>query len=486
MCAIFLQEQYLYLTLFSFGVLMILNIYNMYYIKNNVASRDARKQEKLSQKKVKKMIEDYKKKEKRRAAYAKAMEKYQRKKKHVESAGGGKGAYKPIDGDADNVDGDLAEGGAVDPYFLKVAVAHKRVNLRNTRNKVYDLDELSDPGSSISQRELEEMHKEIDEMDRWSEESFSSDDDDDDSDSDNQYEGGKKTGALVLPSERFLEENGLIKKGSDAKPEYYQEKDIEDRGFNKWVDAYDRTAVAIQWISLFVTFKVYRMTYSYFMGRKQFLVLYQKKKFKKHTICVTLISQFLVELPLIICGVVGVASLPIGEQLILTCIDTLAISLFLIVIEFVEIARLDKIMKTANTRGHKAKKSAAACEDSDEDGLLTDSDENEDDYPDWRLMIKNVEGNQELFATTATQLKLNELSRLYDPRVARSCVEFNTGTDKEEDPREVRSFPTSPRAYLEFEAPNFGNYGDAFDNCYAESKGPLAKDALKTYSEMGT
>ena len=96
------------------------------------------------------------------------------------------------------------------------------------------------------------------------------------------------------------------------------------------------------------------------------------------------------------------ASLPIGEQLILTCIDTLAISLFLIVIEFVEIARLDKIMKTANTRGHKAKKSAAACEDSDEDGLLTDSDENEDDYPDWRLMIKNVEGNQELFATTAT------------------------------------------------------------------------------------
>jgi hypothetical protein len=215
-------------------------------------------------------------------------------------------------------------------------------------------------------------------------------------------------------------------------------------------------------------------------------VLYQKKKFKKHTIAVTLLSQFLVELPLIICGVVGVASLPLGEQLILTCLDTLAISLFLIVIEFVEIARLDKIMKTANTRGHKAKKSAAACEDSDEDGLLTDSDENEDDYPDWRLMIKNVEGNQELFATTATQLKLNELSRLYDPRVARSCVEFNTGTDKEEDPREVRSFPTSPRAYLEFEAPNFGNYGDAFDNCYAESKGPLAKDALKTYSEMGT
>ena len=383
-------------------MLVILNIYNLYYIKTNVASKDARKQERLSQKKVKKLIEDYKKREKRRAAYAKAMDKYKRKKEHLERVGG-KGAYKPIDGDADQVD-NMEEGGAVDPYFLKVAVAHKRVNMRNKRNKVYDLDELSDPGSSISQRELEEMHKEIDEMERWSDQSFSSDDDDeDDSDDDNQYEGGKKgTGALVLPSEQFLEENGLIKKGSDEKPEYYQEKDIEDKGFNKWADAYDRTAVAIQWISLFITFKVYRMTYSYFMGRKQFLVLYQKKKFKKHTIAVTLLSQFLVELPLIICGVVGVASLPIGEQLILTCIDTLAISLFLIVLEFVEIARLDKIMKTANTRGHKAKKSAAACEDSDDDAMLSDSDENDDDYPDWRLMIRNVEGNQELFSTTAT------------------------------------------------------------------------------------
>lgn len=167
-------------------------------------------------------------------------------------------------------------------------------------------------------------------------------------------------------------------------------------------------------------------------------------------------------------------------------IDTLAICIFLIVLEFIELAQLDKIMKTANTRGHKAKKSAAACEDSDDDELLSDSDGQDDDYPDWRLMLKNVEGNADLFKTTTTQLKLNELAQLYDPRVARSCIDFNTGTEKEEDPREVRSFPTSPRAYLEFEAPNFGNYGNAFDNCYAESKGPLAKDALKTYSEMGT
>lgn len=48
MCAIFRQPRYLAFTLVAFGVLCLLNIYNMYYIKTNVASRDARKQERLS------------------------------------------------------------------------------------------------------------------------------------------------------------------------------------------------------------------------------------------------------------------------------------------------------------------------------------------------------------------------------------------------------------------------------------------------------
>jgi hypothetical protein len=48
MCTIFRQPRYLGFTLFAFGVLVVLNIYNLYYIKTNVASRDARKQEKLS------------------------------------------------------------------------------------------------------------------------------------------------------------------------------------------------------------------------------------------------------------------------------------------------------------------------------------------------------------------------------------------------------------------------------------------------------
>jgi uncharacterized membrane protein len=106
MCAIFEQPRYLALTLLAFGVLVVLNIYNMYYIKTNVSSRDARKQEKLSQKKVQVLRDKFKHSEKRRAAYDKVLEKYQRQKAHMQAASSGKDGYeplagKPTDGDAD-------------------------------------------------------------------------------------------------------------------------------------------------------------------------------------------------------------------------------------------------------------------------------------------------------------------------------------------------------------------------------------------------
>ena len=45
------------------------------------------------------------------------------------------------------------------------------------------------------------------------------------------------------------------------------------------------------------------------MERKQFLVLYQKKKFKKMIVIETLISMFFVELTMIIGDIVGAVGL---------------------------------------------------------------------------------------------------------------------------------------------------------------------------------
>lgn len=175
----------------------------------------------------------------------------------------------------------------------------------------------------------------------------------------------------------------------------------------KWEDAYDRTGKAIQWIALFTSFKFYRMTYSFFMGRKQFLVLYQKKKFKKMLVVQTLFSMFFVELVIIICGVMGAANLPPGNQLYTTLLDSVVLCIFLLVMEFIEIARLDLIMRTVNTSGHQQRKAATACQSTDDEDMLSSGgSEEDDDWPDWRLMLKNVEGNRNLFEKTKFQLQL--------------------------------------------------------------------------------
>ena len=144
-------------------------------------------------------------------------------------------------------------------------------------------------------------------------------------------------------------------------------------------------------------------------------------------------------------------------------------------------------MKTVNTHGHKQKKSEAAQESSeDNDPSTSEEDDQSDDYPDWKLMLKNVEGNPSLFLANQKQMKINDLAKKFDPRIALSCIDFNTGTEKEDDPRLVKSFPCSPKEYKEFAGFEYGNFGSKFDNVYAESRAPRERDHGKTFSEMGT
>mgnify|MGYP000176141544 CR=1 FL=1 len=149
-------------------------------------------------------------------------------------------------------------------------------------------------------------------------------------------------------------------------------------------------------------------------------------------------------------------------------------------------------MWTENKSGHMGKKSLAACDSSEEDKLgISSSSESEedDDWPSWKLMIKHVEGNPELFKKTQPQLELNKIEQQYDLRHADSCgaaLCIDHSDSDEDDPRQVRSYPTSPRFTKEFDGINFAHFGNTFDNCYAESQAPRQKGDGKEYSEMGT
>ena len=75
-----------------------------------------------------------------------------------------------------------------------------------------------------------------------------------------------------------------------------------------------------------------------------------------------------------------------------------------------------------------------------------------------------------MFDTTPLQLKLTQLEKRFDLRNAESCCNFKTGTELEDDPREVLSFPTSPVGYKDFEGVDFKIFPKTEDNCYAEVK----------------
>jgi hypothetical protein len=52
----------------------------------------------------------------------------------------------------------------------------------------------------------------------------------------------------------------------------------------------------------------------------------------------------------------------------------------------------------------------------------------------------------------------------------------------EEDPRIIKSFPTSPREYANFEGIDIALFGKTFDNCYAEQG---AAKRLKDFGDFG-
>jgi hypothetical protein len=236
--ALFQQYKYLYICLFALFNLYMINIFNYCYVRNNVLSKTATKKDRLNQKQLKAIQTQYKKKLARGKAYKKAME--LEEKKALQKRAKEQKALEFLENE-----GGEASLGYLDEYPVDI----------------YDSDEY-------------EQHYESDAS--YSDNAVDEDDLDLDA-----YEGGK-----FEIDQETLDANGLLRDGDS----YYQIKNIHDSGFNKWVGAYDRTAKYLKWLSLLTTFKLYRMTYSFCMGRKQFLVLYQKKKFKKITVMQTLLS----------------------------------------------------------------------------------------------------------------------------------------------------------------------------------------------------
>lgn len=81
-------------------------------------------------------------------------------------------------------------------------------------------------------------------------------------------------GVLQRVADRYLRKDQIYREGSGGNRAYYRYKNIQDLGFKKWKEAYDQTFKWIRILATLVSFKVWRMSYSFLLGSKQFFCIF--------------------------------------------------------------------------------------------------------------------------------------------------------------------------------------------------------------------
>lgn len=151
---------------------------------------------------------------------------------------------------------------------------------------------------------------------------------------------------------------------------------------------------------------------------------------------------------------VGLLQQPWGTQLNKTMLETAGISLFMMILDFIELCKLKHYL--------------GDDERIDYDALLNQMNETMDKKlrQDMLKQIMNhVKGNKDMQLNN----RFDELLDENGPRRCKSMVEF--GADLEDDPRRTKSCPQSPRDSDDFSFDR-DQALPLVDNVYAESKPP--------------
>jgi len=219
-----------------------------------------------------------------------------------------------------------------------------------------------------------------------------------------------------------------------------------DQGLQTFRTDFPITTKSIGITSMILSFKSMRMLYSRFYGLDHFQAQFQSFDgfFRPLQVC-TIINAFVSLLPIVLADIVGLATTSWGTQLYITMIETLLLSIAILVLEVIEMLKIKKLI--GNDIGYDVINGESRV-DSQDDSAMRD--------------------------------KLLELlrRRLMSEGLRRAQSDIVHGSKKEEDDRKVHSWPMSPKEG--YEGPfNFADYiGKQPDNVYADSK-PADPDAKK-------
>lgn len=148
------------------------------------------------------------------------------------------------------------------------------------------------------------------------------------------------------------------------------------------------------------------------------------------------------------------------NQLMITLVEVVVLSIYLIILMFIERWQIHKIFEY--TEDAKLKTSEAMKKYKGKKGTGNKLQINS-------LFKKIQHGSSNTFKTN----KWEDLLQMFGSRRCKSMIDLSTGWDKEQDPRHTKTWPISPGLEAQMEMAGLKKFGpdDAYalqDNCYAE------------------
>ena len=125
----------------------------------------------------------------------------------------------------------------------------------------------------------------------------------------------------------------------------------KDMAFKDWREQYSCSAKTTSFVAALVSFKTIRFLYSRFGGYDRFQAGFSSfDMFWRPLMFFSVFNAFLTLAPIIFIDIVGLTTLPWPTQIYVTLIETLVLSILIIILEIIEMIKVKKLV--ADDRGY--------------------------------------------------------------------------------------------------------------------------------------
>ena len=207
-------------------------------------------------------------------------------------------------------------------------------------------------------------------------------------------------------------------------------------------------------MSACINYKFNKMFYSFFYDMRQFQAFFSRAKYyRKLQTWYSIVYLICIDLTLICIDITALTQIEQGNQLFITIVETLVLSILSIILGSCELWMLKKVLKYTEPSKDKSqlKLGGGIGSDSEDESNLDKKYDKGKMAERRKLMgdlLRQVKHNKQLFLNN----KLDELIHAFGDRRCKSMMDLGTGMELEDDPQERNTYPVSPRCVEDFDA----------------------------------